>query len=33
MADEIHSLNTLPDNKILEWFELIQIADDILNCI
>ena len=26
-------LSHLPDNKILDWFKLKQIADDILKCI
>ena len=26
-------LNPLPDNKILDWFNLKQIADDIFKCI
>ena len=26
-------VNSLPDNKILDWFKLKQIADDILKCI
>ena len=25
--------NSLPDDKILDWFKLKQIADDILKCI
>ena len=31
--DTISTPNPLPDNKILDWSKLIQIADDILNCI
>ena len=27
------SINPLPDNKILDWSKLKQIADDILKCI
>ena len=27
------SLNPLPDNKILDWSKLKQIADDILKCV
>ena len=27
------SLNSLPDDKILDWCNLKQIADDILKCI
>ena len=27
------SINPLPDNKLLDWSKLKQIADDILNCI
>ena len=26
-------LNPLPDDKILDWFKLKEIADDILKCI
>ena len=26
-------VNPLPDDKILDWFKLIQIVDDILKCI
>ena len=28
-----HRLNPLPDDKILDWSKLKQIADDILKCI
>ena len=28
-----HCFNPLPDNKILDWSKLKQIADDILKCI
>ena len=27
------NINPLPDDKILDWFKLKQLADDILNCI
>ena len=30
---ELHFLNSVPDNKILDWSELAQIADDTLKCI
>ena len=28
-----HQINPLPDNKILDWSKLKQVADDILKCI
>ena len=34
-CDSYHkcSFNSLPDDKILDWSKLKQLADDILNCI
>ena len=31
--DQYHFLNPLPDDKILDWSHLKQIADDTLKCI
>ena len=28
-----HIFNPLPDDKILDWYKMKQIADDILKCI
>ena len=33
MTNLEHSINALPDDKILDWSKLKQIADDILKCI
>ena len=33
MYDQIQTINSLPDDKILDWSKLKQIADDILECI
>ena len=33
MMISVFNFNPLPDDKILHWFKLKQIADDILKCI